>query len=163
MKVIERSAFESGGPRRRGGFTLLELMIVVSILAIMASVAIPKFADMLLVSQEGGTRGNLGAMRSALSIYYGDNQGVYPSCIVAPASNVFSTYLSPKYISNIQNVTNGLHPSVNTVYCDTQLTAGNVHDGQGWYYDGDQTDSLFGNVYVACDHTDTKGNSWTSY
>lgn len=155
----------SAGRRRarRRGFTLVELMIVVSIMSILASIALPKFADMLLKSQEGSTKGNLGAMRSALAIYYADNQGAYPSCAFGANSTVLSTYLAPKYLSSIQSVRTGLHPPTNAVYCDTVLVAGSVHDSQGWYYDGDPTDSLFGNLYVACDHQDTMGRDWTTY
>jgi general secretion pathway protein G len=163
MTNPEHSTARSMTPRRNAGFTLIELMIVVSVLAILASIALPKFADMLHKAQEGGTRGNLGSLRSAMSIYYADNQGLYPSCTVNPNSTVFSSVLAPKYINTIQKVNNGLHPQTNNVYCDSVLTAGAVHDAQGWYYDGDPTDSLFGSIYVACDHTDTKGSFWTSY
>lgn len=155
--------FREGPPAGRDGFTLLELMIVVSVMSIMAAIALPKFADMLQKAQEGGTKGNLGAVRSALNIYYADNQGQYPTCAVAPASAVLQDSLVPKYLSSLQPVHNGVHPPTNSVYCDSVLTAGSVHDGQGWYYVGDQTDSTFGSVYVACDHTDTRGTFWTSY
>lgn len=149
--------------RDRKGFTLLELMIVVSVMAILASIAVPKFADMLLKAQEGGTRGNLGSLRSALSIYYADNQGVYPSCAFGPDSTVLDDNLVPRYIDRIQRIQTGLHPPTKSVYCDSVLTAGSVHDGQGWYYNGDTADPAFGTVNVACDHTDTKGSDWTTY
>jgi prepilin-type N-terminal cleavage/methylation domain-containing protein len=57
------------------GFTLIELMIVVAIIGILAAIAIPRFAQMLEKSREGATKGNLGSLKSASSIYYGDIQG----------------------------------------------------------------------------------------
>src|SRR5580700_1182416 len=60
------------------GFTLVELMIVVAIIGILAAVAIPKFAQMLEKSREGATKGNIGALKSAVSNYYADQQGNYP-------------------------------------------------------------------------------------
>ncbi len=64
--------------RARGGFTLIELMLVVAILALLAAIAIPKFADMVDKAREARMKGNLGTLRSALSIYYADNEGLYP-------------------------------------------------------------------------------------
>src|ERR1041385_76742 len=72
------------------GFTLIELMIVVAIIGILAAVAIPKFAQMLEKSREGATKGNIGAIRSAISIYSGDWQGVWPSFLDATEATTAS-------------------------------------------------------------------------
>jgi type II secretory pathway pseudopilin PulG len=69
-------------------------MIVVAIIGILAAIAIPQFADMVGKSEEGATKGNLGVMRSALSIYYSDTEGTYPTDINA---------LTPVYLNNIPN------------------------------------------------------------
>src|SRR2546421_1082483 len=76
------------------GFTLIELMIVVAIIGILAAIAIPKFAELIRKSNEGATKGNLGAIRSALSIYYGDLEGQYPSDVTALTT-------SGKYLASI--------------------------------------------------------------
>jgi prepilin-type N-terminal cleavage/methylation domain-containing protein len=149
--------------RRAAGYTMIEMLVTVSIIAILASIALPKFADLMQKSQEGSTKGSLGSLRGALSIYYSDNQGAYPNCLVLANSPVLMGTLLPNYITQIDIVKTTLHPPTNAVYCDSILTAGNVHDGQGWYYDGDINDPLIGSIYVACAHTDTKGSYWTSY
>ena len=69
--------------RDQKGFTLIELMIVVAIIGILAAVAIPKFAEMMERSRDGATKGNIAALRSAISIYYGDHEGKYPTDLTA--------------------------------------------------------------------------------
>ncbi len=78
----------------RKGFTLIELMIVVAIIGILAAIAIPKFANLIRKSNEGASKGNLGSIRGALSIYYGDLEGQYPS-------DMASLTISGKYVTSI--------------------------------------------------------------
>ena len=60
-------------------FTLIELMIVVSVLLILTSIAYPRYKNLMRLSSEGRTKGNLGAIRSALQIYYADTDGFFPA------------------------------------------------------------------------------------
>lgn len=79
------------------GFTLIELTIVVAIIAILAAIAIPEFSDMIAKSQEGQSKGNLGTVRTALSVYYGDTEGGYPA-------NLETLTTGHKYLSAVPNV-----------------------------------------------------------
>lgn len=56
--------------RSESGFTLIELVIVIVILGILASVAIPKYEDMREQARAATLKGQVGSIRSALSIQY---------------------------------------------------------------------------------------------
>lgn len=58
-------------------FTLLEILIVVIIVGIMATVAVPQFTKMIERAREAEAMGNLSAMRTAQKVYYLENNGVY--------------------------------------------------------------------------------------
>jgi len=58
----------------RRGFTLIELMIVISMMAILVSVAIPAYRESVLRARESVLRQNLFTMRSVISQYTLDKQ-----------------------------------------------------------------------------------------
>jgi prepilin-type N-terminal cleavage/methylation domain-containing protein len=149
---------------KKQGFTLIELMIVVAIIGILAAIAVPKFADMVTKSKEAAVKGNLGAVRSATSIYYGDMEGQYPENLhdglttadkYMPAANGLGNFTLPTTTNNT-----GGHTSSPTNA--TKVTQGAAPtDGNGIYYINQG--SRLGEVYVNCSHKDTKGTLWTAY
>ena len=136
------------------GFTLIELMIVVAIIGILAAIAIPKFADLIRKSSEGASKGNLGALRSAMSIYYGDMEGVYPA-------SMLSMTIGGKYM-NVIPVAKAPNYHADSA-AETLLSAGALVDGGNWFYMDTASNPNVGNVLIRCTHTDTKGTIWTGY
>ncbi len=64
-----RKTKTGGRTMRRKGFTLIELMIVVAIIAILASIAIPQYKKFQLKAKTSEAKSNIGAIRSAEETY----------------------------------------------------------------------------------------------
>jgi type IV pilus assembly protein PilE len=81
------------------GFTLIELMIVVAIVAILASVALPSYNDYLMRGKLAEAHGELAAMRSKLETFFLDNRTYAGACAantVAPLpTGKYFTYTCP--------------------------------------------------------------------
>jgi len=69
ISVIQKKA--------KKGYTLLELMIVVAIVGILVSLAIPNFQHSAMKARETALKHNLFTMRTVLDQYYAD-RGEYP-------------------------------------------------------------------------------------
>lgn len=142
----------------RKGFTLIELMLVVSIIGVLTVVAIPKMGQMVRKSKEALTKGNLAGIRSALSIYYADTQ-IFP---FDENDTLDSLTAGQKYIKAIPPADIfPYHPKTNSVHtCTEPLDSGN--DGYaGWVYGF--TPEGYGTIFVSCWHRTTSGKRWVTY
>lgn len=66
------------------GFTLVELMIVVSILGIMAAIVLPTFAGNSLMAKESVAMDNLRTVRSQIELYKLQHNGLRPGYYINP-------------------------------------------------------------------------------
>lgn len=161
----------------RRGFTLIELMVVVAIIAILAALAMPMYANLAAHAQSASTKGNLGTLRTSITLYTGDHDGVPPGQIAD---------LIPQYLSRIPTTyTPGLHPpsanaevsesysgdsSMQCIPLDAETYA---PDAGGWLYrDPNWFISMGswsagacqpGTVVVNCSHQDERGVVWADY
>jgi general secretion pathway protein G len=73
------------GARGSDGFTLIELMIVVSIIGILATLAVPSYQSSVLKAKEAALRQDLSTLRDVLDQHKAD-QGKYPPSLSALVS-----------------------------------------------------------------------------
>lgn len=81
MEMVSKQVAEGKGMlRKRKGFTLIELMIVIAIIGILAAVAIPNFVGMTDEARVARIQSDLSTVGSAMEMYYAKN-GSYPSAV----------------------------------------------------------------------------------
>ena len=124
------------GTRRERGFTLIELMIVMAIIAILASIAIPSFINAVKHAREAVLREDLHTMRQAIDSYTVDKEK-------APQSLddlVQAGYLKQIPVDPMTGSSDTWMPDSSDTLMDIDQTDGginNVHSGsQGTATDG---------------------------
>lgn len=140
----------------RRGFTLIELMIVVAIIGILSLVSVVKVSELLAKSKDATIKGHLATVRSALNIYYFDNNASYPEDDLSS--------IIPKYISEIPKLkfANQEHPDSNEVSTGfSQNDAQN--DSGGWSYVNISSSPSWGDLRINCSHYDINSYIWSTY
>lgn len=148
------SRARTSGLSRRGQ-TLIEFLIMTCMIGLLAAIAIPKFSELIRKSDEGNTKGNLGAVRTAMAVLAKDTGGRYP---VHPRSLAFGG----KYLPALPKAKPApYHEGSSRVRLGRD--AFDADDSGGWLYLSDRRSPGFGGILVNCTHTDSKERQWTSY
>lgn len=140
--------------KKRSAFTLVELLIVIIIIAVLAAIAIPKFANQSQRSKETALRAELSLVRNAIELFKNDC-GSYPGALddlagtSAPANGKDSA-------GNNKAITAG-------DYKGPYLNRVNVDPVSGAAFTYSVTSPTVGKVTSSASGNDTNGVAFSTY
>ncbi|MEW4451583.1 prepilin-type N-terminal cleavage/methylation domain-containing protein [Bremerella sp. JC817] len=129
---------------KKNGFTLIEVLIVVVILAVLAATVIPQFTDSTTDAKKSSVLFNLHTLRSQIQLYRAHHDGKVPGAALTEltiatdadgnAGGSFGPYLSKIPVNNFTN---------SATVSSTTGAPSAVVEGAGWLYD-----STTGEIWV---------------
>lgn len=84
---------------KRHGFSMIELIVVVTIIAVLTTIGVVVYTSAQRRARDGKRRADLEQIRSALVLYRTDN-GTYPTSINWSNMSPITTYLSGSSVSD---------------------------------------------------------------
>lgn len=86
---------------KRWGFTLLELLVVLGILAVLAGVVVPVFTTIVGAGEQPACKADKHAIQAAIYSYYHYNGGDWPTADGEDSAVIQWTDLVPSYLNEI--------------------------------------------------------------
>ena len=139
---------------RKRGFTLVELLIVIIIIAVLAAVAIPKFANSGNRSKESALRAELRQMRNAVELFRNDT-GAFPATLADLAATA-----APAQGKNADGTNRAITAAD---YKGPYLSAINTDPTNGSAWDYSVASGSVGRVRSANTNTSSEGTAYNTW
>ena len=94
--------------KKQSGFTLIELMIVVTIIGILASIAVPAYRDYTIRTRVGEAASVYYPVKTEVAVYYSENGGLPPSLASLPRVTQTATSYEGDYVASLSLSGNGV-------------------------------------------------------
>ncbi len=117
---------------RPGAFTLIELLLVVAIIALLISLAVPEFGRFVDRARSVGCAGNLRSIGISVRNYINDNDGTYPVIETNPEDPIYPEEVGAK------GMLETLEPyglTAATLSCKADVTGSNHFAKRGTSYE----------------------------
>ncbi len=139
MKRTTLSFVGRANPRSRGGFTLVEILIVVVILGILAAMVVPQFANASQSAQTSSMKSSLQVIRSQIELYHAQHNSQYPT--LADLNAAWNVLTSRTDVAGNVGAVDGVHdlgPYIKKMPINPFEASESVADtaaaGVGWVY-----------------------------
>ncbi len=96
-------------------FTLIELLIVVIILGILATVVVPKLQGHIQLSRETTAKNNLRILRSTIELFAVQHNNIPPGYTPGTSAVLFNEFITQTYLLRLKIIQGG-------------------YNGYSWYY-----------------------------
>lgn len=113
--------------KKKSGFTLIELMIVIAIIAILAAILVPNFLKARAQGQLTACKSNCKNIATALEMYASDNGGRYPG----GGATMKTCLTAGNYLKNIPTC-----PAAGQDTYTTNFTSATTPDAFSFYCNG---------------------------
>lgn len=156
---------------RRGGFSLIELVIVVVVIGIIAAIAIPRLSRATAGAADSALAGDLAVLRNAIDLYAAEHGGAFPAVATfeaqmttytdasgATSSTKTSTHIYGPYLRKLPPLKVGTNKGKSNVV-DGSVGMPGATSG-GWFYNP-YTGEIKTNLTVG--EQDAAGTAYNSY